>query len=460
MVHGRKSVAAEYGLIPVLCLTALSGCAVSAEGSAFEEAHAFSPPTAAAVGPGVGAGLALKERATRDPGTGPWEPVPEAQVLEQCGLDPEALRRADEALAKPWLAIRYGRLCHAHKADMAPEEPFSVTKLFGTVVAGAVSYQTQELPTRGRKTGPFGDEDRVDHWLDNFAYHRDAQVAHVLAMVARSSDLSFGKREMEYDYIGVAQLDSLNFMLNAALQQPGAQLGGDLEQFTRRHVYAPLGMRASNWSLGLPNKTFAWGWQTTILDMARVGWLLMQQGRWNNERIITEEWAYRMTHPAFEDANTGMGYCTWLNARANFNTGGVPVPETWQDLTAEPRFPGPCAPVSIYRDHPHGLSESLDCNYGPSYGCEQRYDDGVWQSFAGYGTVIQGHPGLDLLLVAFQIVPDDFFAAGSSQLLWDSVRPAVVAADPIFAGDEAGFCEAYGDNRYAPALSSSLSQQP
>jgi len=54
--------------------------------------------------------------------------------------------------------------------------------------------------------------------------------------------------------------------------------------------------------------------------------------------------------------------------------------------------------------------------------------------------------------VAFQIMPDDFFAAASSQLLWDTVRPAVVAADPVYAGDEAGFCRAYADNRYAPDL--------
>ena len=40
----------------------------------------------------------------------------------------------------------------------------------------------------------------------------------------------------------------------------------------------------------------------------------------------------------------------------------------------------------------------------------------------------------------------------ASPLLWDAVRPAVVAADPRFQGDEAGFCAAYGANRYAPDL--------
>jgi hypothetical protein len=36
--------------------------------------------------------------------------------------------------------------------------------------------------------------------------------------------------------------------------------------------------------------------------------------------------------------------------------------------------------------------------------------------------------------------------------LWGPVRPAVIAADPRFAGDEAAFCAAYGASRYAPDL--------
>lgn len=101
---------------------------------------------------------------------------------------------------------------------------------------------------------------------------------------------------------------------------------------------------------------------------------------------------------------------------------------------------------------PHGLSESRDCNYGAAHGCEHEFDAGVWQSFAGWGTVIQGHPCLDLLLVAWQIVPDDFFAAAVSGVLWDAVCPALVNGDPRFRGDEAAFCEAYGSNQYAPDL--------
>ncbi|MET0388168.1 MAG: hypothetical protein ABW321_19505 [Polyangiales bacterium] len=389
------------------------------------------------------------------PGAGPWERVPDDQVLAQCHLDPAALARADAAIKQPWVAIRYGRLCHANAAAevMAPEESFSATKILGAVTSGAVAYQTRDLTRSGRKTGPFSDLDRVDHWLDHVAYNADAHVAHVLGMVAQSSDIAYGKRVMEYDYTGFVQLDSLDVMLTTAIAQDPARLGRDLDVFTQEQLFDVLGMTQSTWSFGLPNKSFGFGWNTVVLDMARLGQLILRGGVVNDQRVVDARWIYDLTHPAFEDANTAMGYCTWLNAADNFTTGTMPTPpdQDWSDLTAQRRFPGPCAPVAIHREHPHGLSGSPDCGYA-AHSCEQPFDVGVWQSIAGFGSVIQGHPGLDLVLVGWQLTPEDFFGLGASSLLWDTVRPAIIAADPTYPNDEKAFCTAYGQNHYAPDL--------
>ena len=389
-----------------------------------------------------------------DPGTGPWVKVARDDVRRVCRLDPEALERADKLLATPWLAVRYGRLCHAYKVDgMRPTEAFSAAKILGATVAGAVAYQTRGLAKRGRKTGPFRDDDRVDAWADRVGYNPEAHVGHVLGMVAQSEDLSLGKRSRQYDVFGWVQLDSLGPMLNAALAQDEARLGGDLDVFVKRSFFAPLGMRESTWSEGIANKAFGWTWATTPSDMARLGLLILRGGVWDGKRILDGEWTYRTTHPAFEDADTGFGYSTWLNASSNWTMGEVAVPAGWEnDIGKRPHFPGPCAPVSVFRTHPHGLSQAADCNYSAPYSCAQTYDVGVWQSIAGFGKVIQGHPGLDLLLVGWDVTPDDFFAMPSAGLLWDAVKPAVIAADPRFAGDEAGFCAAYGSNQYAPDL--------
>jgi hypothetical protein len=411
------------------------------------EPDKLTPPS------GTGAGL-YDPPEPADPGAGPWERVSAEDVRSMCRLDPDALERADQILDTPWLAIRYGRLCHAYKVDgMRPAEAFSAAKILGATVAGAVAHHTKDLPKHGPKTGPFSDSDPVGSWIDDVSYNRNARVAHVLAMIAHNQDLTYGHRQRQYDQLGWVQLDSLGPMLNAAIAQDRARLGANLDDFVKHFVFQPLGMTESTWSYGLANKAFGGTWATAPLEMARLGLLLLRGGEWSGHRIVDKDWVYRMTHPAFEDADTGFGYCTWLNASSRWTMGEVDVPPAWEgEVGSQPHFPGPCAPVSIYRTHPHDLSQSPDCNYAPPYTCDQTYDVGVWQSVAGFGKVIQGHPGLDLLLVGWDLSLDDFYAMPSAEKLWDAVKPAVIRADPVYAGDEAAFCADYGSNRYAPDL--------
>jgi hypothetical protein len=385
-----------------------------------------------------------------DPGSGPWVRVPVSEVAATCRLDPQKLGEADAALPGPWAIVRYGKLCYesADSETMLPGEAWSTTKTFGALVSGFVAYQTKAIPRTGRKTGPFSDQDRVDHWLDAFAYNQNALVAHVLAMVAHNPNLSLGQKPMVYDTVGTTQINSVSDMLNAAIAQDAARLGSNLEAFTQRFVYAPLGMTQSSWSSGAANKTFAFTWSTTVRDMARVGLLMLHGGTWNGQRLLDEEWIYRMTHPAFEDSNTGYGYLTWLNASSNHHFGGIPGAPI--GLQQKPYSPGPCAPVSVFRSHPHPPSDAPNCNYAAAP-CDQALDVGVWQAVGLGGQVIQGHPGLDLVVVARNVTP-----VGSGPdapgIVWNAVKGAVVAGDPQFAGNEAAFCQAYGSNSYAPDL--------
>jgi CubicO group peptidase (beta-lactamase class C family) len=237
-------------------------------------------------------------------------------------------------------------------------------------------------------------------------------------------------------------------MLSSAIAQDSRRLGADLEQFTQRFLFGPLGMQSSIWSEGGREKNFAYGLRTTLQDMARLGLLMLRGGVWSGERLLSAEWIYRMTHPAFEDANTGYGYLTWLNAADHHSFGGI-----WFAPPADrPQSPGPCAPLSLHRSYPHGLSGAANCNYRAPYSCTQRYDVGVWQAIGLGGQVIQGHPGLDMVIVGHNLMPGNSGLAAPARL-WDAVRPAVVQADPRFKGNEKAFCRAYGRNEYAPDLS-------
>jgi hypothetical protein len=171
---------------------------------------------------------------------------------------------------------------------------------------------------------------------------------------------------------------------------------------------------------------------------------MLHGGWWNGERLLDANWIYRMTHPSFEEANTGYGYLTWVNSASNYDFGGADPP-TLQDAS------GPmltCAPVSLHAKYPHGLSEATDCHY-TEHPCTQKFDVGVWQAVGLGGQVIQGHPGLDLLLVVRDLTP---LGGGPDApiLLWEAVRPAVIAEDARFKGNETAFCEAYASNAHAP----------
>jgi hypothetical protein len=169
---------------------------------------------------------------------------------------------------------------------------------------------------------------------------------------------------------------------------------------------------------------------------------MQNDGVWNGKRIVDAEWIYKMTHPSFEDANTGYGYLTWLNASSNHTLGGIIPLEMKLQVPLDS-----CSPVAVHREHPHGLSDSPDCNYDEPYSCEQEFDVGVWFASGFGGQVIIGHRGLDMVLVAKSLGT----LAGSAAL-WNPVRSALVALDPMFAGDEEAFCTAYAANRYAPDL--------
>jgi CubicO group peptidase (beta-lactamase class C family) len=198
-------------------------------------------------------------------------------------------------------------------------------------------------------------------------------------------------------------------------------------------------MTDSTWTNHDPNKVFAFTWQSTVLDMARVGLLILHDGVWSDSRLLSADWTYKMTHPSFEDANTAYGYLTWVNSDSNHTQGLTPgLPKQQGPIDA-------CAPASVWPAYPHGLSESPDCNYDPPYTCADPLDVGMWFAAGLGGQFIVGHRALDLVLVVKN-------SPRNAADLWADVRPALVAFDPQHAGDEAGFCADYAAGAYAPDL--------
>lgn len=448
MSRTRALCVAAAATVSLACSSSSDSTADGSGGSAGSSAGAGG----AAGGSGGSAGSGGSSAPT-DPGTGEWDPVPRDQVAEVCGLDPDILEQVDQTLGVPWGVVRYGRLCHEFYPNgdaqrTEPQENWSATKTLGALVVGIAAYQTRDLERTGPKTGPISDVDRVDHWLDDVSFNPDAQIGHVLGMVAHNPDLSEGAKEHSYDAAGDVQINRLSDILNTAFEQDPAKYGANLEEFTQRYLYDPVGMRRSTWSSGEPNKVFGFSWASPLRDMMRVGLLMLNEGMWNGERVVDADWIYKMIHPSFEDANTGYGYLTWLSANSNYTFGGLLGGNKGTDPL------DPCMPPAIWqKEFPHGAGQALDCNYDPPHTCEQQFDVGVWNANGAGGQIIVGMKALDMVLVVKDL--GNFMNLGvlaNPVPLWTQVRPAVVAEDPTFAGDEDGFCAAYGAGDYAPDL--------
>lgn len=364
---------------------------------------------------------------TRDPGTGPWSLVSPSNVATECNLDPALLQQANRELGLAWAVVRYGKLCHEYypSGSDSADQVYSTTKTMGALTIGALIHQTRDIPPSTlRKRGPLGEFQRVDHWLDSFTFHDDSTIAHVLAMVSDASpSLAWGYKEWQYDTVGSDAINRLSDVTNTVVAQDPTRLGSNIGAFWRRHFAQPLGLENSTWGTSESSKNFATSWNTTIRDMARVGLLMLNGGVWSGQRLVDLNYLYNLTHPAFEDAHTGYGYLTWLNEDDS------------------------CAPKPVHRSYPHGLSEAQSCMRAG--GCDQTYDAGVFYAAGLGGQYIVVHRGLDMVIV----VKDSGGQSGTEPArFWEALRPAVLAHDPVYRGNESGFCAAYGGGNYAPDL--------
>ncbi|MBC7993051.1 MAG: hypothetical protein H7Z15_07385 [Rhizobacter sp.] len=367
--------------------------------------------------------------ARRDPGTGPWTLVSAANVAAECKLDSAALQQANRTLGLSYAIVRYGKLCHEYHPSGrdSASQVYSTTKTMGSLTVGALIHQTKNIPvTTTRKRGPLGEFQRVDHWLDSFTFQQASTTAHVLGMVSDASpNLNYPNREFVYDTVGSDAINRLSDLVNTVVAQDSTRLGGNIGTFWQRFIATPLGFENSTWGNSTTSKNFATSWTTTVRDMARLGLLMNNGGVWNGQRVVDVNYLYNLGHTSFEDANTRYGYLTWLQEE------------------------DPCAPKPQYRAYPHGqVSNAPSC--GRPGGCPaQQHDVGVFFAAGLGGQYIIVHRGLDMVIV----VKDSGGQSGDEPMrFWNAIRPAVVALDPTYRGNNASFCSAYGAGNYAPDL--------
>lgn len=371
-------------------------------------------------------------------------PVPIGELEAKCGLDPDIMAGIERYFlpTRPFVVFRNGNYCWRSGgasaiSHLTPIEVFSSTKTYGAILVGAVSARSS-----------MRDTSRLTDWLSPAELarlaprvNRNATVAHVLSMTGHSANLSHGmKSAWSYDATGVREINVLIPLMDRVIEREPARFEGarTIKEFSAI-LLRKLGMTRTNW----PGFTIGSSMYSTSADLARLGELVLRKGMWNGEKILDEQYTYRMTHAAFEDSSTSYGYLTYVNADAN---------------NAGRSRDSKCSPYARWARYPHApFYEASNSNGGYPF-ADPAQDIGVAWSQGMNSSTFTVHRGLDMVIGSSisvnGMVTRLVDVEGTSQnWIWDNIRPALVANLPQFAGDEAAFCAAYRAGLWSQARS-------
>jgi hypothetical protein len=390
-------------------------------------------------------------------GAAPWQAVPAADVADRCHLDPALLAQADKTLGNtPYAVYRYGMLCRVGGPAERLNEPYAVnssTKTFGALLFGLVAGRLDiDENTLFRDALPptYYATDPASLALAGPPPNPNARIFEALTSTGHNPAPAYGTRlPWNYEAVGNRGMNGLVKLMDQQIRAhpdkiPGSTSARDVAY---KELFAPLGMTKTFWD----GQIIAGGMTSTVYDMGKLGELLLRKGRWGNRQIVDEDYVYRMTHPQIEDVHTGYGYLTWINSAS-----GVAPPYD-ENVDIE------CSPFSSWPRYPHAPTyDAPNSNGGAPF--QNLYDIGTfWFDGAG-GQYTYVHRGLDLVMV----IRDDELAQDNDpeaqrrgarnvsgleyHRMWRLIRPALIAMDPVYKGDEAAFCDAYRKGAYAPDL--------
>ena len=111
------------------------------------------------------------------------------------------------------------------------------------------------------------------------------------------------------------EYNSMNtYMLSAIVTQ---KTGKSLFDFCKERIFDPLGIKRVFWE-SCPKKITKGGWGLFIRteDMAKLGQLYLNKGKWNGKQIVPRKWVEESTIPQImtgREDSTYYGYQLWIN---------------------------------------------------------------------------------------------------------------------------------------------------
>jgi CubicO group peptidase (beta-lactamase class C family) len=268
--------------------------------------------------------------------------LPETQ-----GVDPEPLAEAMELVAREQLPlhglliVRHGMLVfEAYAYPYRPDTPHdiaSVTKSVTSILTGIaidkgiLPAATQPVLPLLKLASPPASDPRLDAMslasvltmTSGSACGTQPGEPELFAMRQAPEWIDYAVRlPMRVDPGSKFAYCSVNHhMLSAAIT---AQTGQSLLQFAQQHLFAPLDIHTATWPADPKGRNHGWGdLHLHPRDMAKLGQLYLQRGRWNGKQVVSERWVSESLKPHVTvQPGQGYGYSWWINVGRE-----TPIPE-------------------------------------------------------------------------------------------------------------------------------------
>jgi CubicO group peptidase (beta-lactamase class C family) len=248
---------------------------------------------------------------------------------ESQGIDSSLLAAAIESLREreapihSLLIVRNGRLvteAYFHPYDgRAPHDIASVTKPVTTTLIGLAIRQ-------GKIAGV--DEPMLSVFRDQSIASVDerkqaVRIEHLLTMSSGLGCKAQAGEPTLWEMLSAP--DNIRFMLDLPMtDQPGARYvycsggmhllsgaitrrtGRDAESFAKKYLFSPLGIRQWIWPRDPQRVSHGFG-NLHLLprDMARLGQLFLEGGRWNGREVLPADWIVAATRPRMKTGGPG-----------------------------------------------------------------------------------------------------------------------------------------------------------
>ena len=86
-----------------------------------------------------------------------------------------------------------------------------------------------------------------------------------------------------------------------------------IPDFANEYLFKPLGINEFHWGFSPKGRAFIAGnAKMKLRDMAKIGFLMLNRGRWNGKQVISEKWINESTKDHVKSkSHTGYGYLWW-----------------------------------------------------------------------------------------------------------------------------------------------------